>query len=81
MGNRIDFANAILKNQKIVGGEQKVYYSMKKYEKKGCFNILNFISEYVNLVQLMDSNFRFNIKSSFLKLLCTLVRLCEGTPL
>ena len=28
---------------------------MKKYKKKGYFNILNYISEYVTLVQLMDS--------------------------
>ena len=29
----------------------------------------------------MMPTFRFNIKSSFLKLLCTLARLCEWTPL
>ena len=52
MGNCIDFSNAILKNQKRVKGEQKLYYRMKN---TGSFNILNDIIEHVTLVQLMDS--------------------------
>ena len=51
--NRVDFSNAVLKNQKIVKVEQKLYYNMKKYEQKVSFNILNEISKHVTLVQLM----------------------------
>ena len=40
----IDFNNSILKNQKIVKCEQKLYYKMKKYKHMGYFNILNDIS-------------------------------------
>ena len=52
VGNRIDFANAILKNEK--KGEHKMYYSLVKYKKKGDYNIPKDISENVTLVQLMD---------------------------
>ena len=65
VGNRIDFENAVLKNQKRVKGEQKLYYSMKKYTKKGSFDILNDISQHVNLVQLMDSISDVNPAISF----------------
>ena len=53
--NHIDFANDVLKNQKRVKGEQKLYYKLKMHRHRGYFNILNDISEHVNLVQLMDS--------------------------
>ena len=53
LSNHIDFSNAVLKNQKIVKVEQKLYYNMKKYEQKVSFNILNEISKHVTLVQLM----------------------------
>ena len=52
--NRIDFTNAVLKNQNRVEGEQKLYYNMKMFKQKGYFNILNNISEHVTLVQLKN---------------------------
>ena len=55
MGNRIDFANAILKNERKIKGEQIVYYSLRQYKNMGSFDILIDISEHVTLVQLMDS--------------------------
>ena len=55
MGNRIDFANDILKNEKIIQIKPRVYYSLVKYKKKGYYDILEDISENVTLVQLMDS--------------------------
>ena len=53
--NSIDFANAILKNEKIIQGEPRVYYSLGKYKQKGSYDILKNISENFTLVQLMDS--------------------------
>ena len=53
MVNPIDFANAILKNEK--KGELKVYYSLIKYNNKGSYDILTDISENFTLVQLIDS--------------------------
>ena len=54
MGNRIDFVNAILKNEKYIKGEPRVYYSLTKYKNMGSYDILTDISEHVTLVQLMD---------------------------
>ena len=54
VGNRIDFAKAILKNEKIIKGEPRVYYILRNYKKKGSYGILKDISENVTLVQLMD---------------------------
>ena len=54
VGNRIDFANAILKNEKIIKGKPRVYYILSKYEKKVSYDILTDISEHVYLFQLMD---------------------------
>ena len=54
VGNRIDVANAILNNE-INKGEQKVYYSLRKYTTMGSFGILTDIREHATLVQLMDS--------------------------
>ena len=55
VGNRIDFANTILKNENRIKGKPKVHYILRKYKKKSSYNILTDISEHVNLVQLMDS--------------------------
>ena len=53
VGNCIDFENDILKNE-IYIGKPRVYYSLRKYKDMGSFDILAYISEHVNLVQLMD---------------------------
>ena len=53
--NRIDFANDILKNQKINKGEPKVNYNLMKYNKMREYKILEDISENFTLVQSMDS--------------------------
>ena len=55
MVNRIDFENVIFKNEKNIQGENKVYYSLRKYENMGFFDMLKDISENINLVKLMDS--------------------------
>ena len=51
VGNRIDFENAILKNEKKIKGKPRVYYSLRKYKNKGSCDILTDISEHVNLAQ------------------------------
>ena len=55
MGNHIDFLNDILKNEKIIKGEPKVYYSLRKYKKKVSYDILTYISKNVTLIRLMNS--------------------------
>ena len=55
VGNPVDFANAILKNEDRIKGEPNVHYSLRKYKKKGSHDILKYTSENVTLVQLMDS--------------------------
>ena len=55
MGDCIDFSNAILKNKIKLKVKPRVYYSLRKYKKKGSYDILTDISEHVTLVQLMDS--------------------------
>ena len=60
MGNCIDFADAILKNEKKIKGEPRVYYSLKKYRNMGSYDILTDIREHVTLVQLMDYLGNFN---------------------
>ena len=55
VGNRIHFASEILRNNKRNKGETRVHYSLKKYRKKGEYDILKNISANVTLVQLMDS--------------------------
>ena len=52
--NCIDFQNSVLKKQKRDIGEQVLYYNLKKYKQKGYFDIFNYISENINLVQLID---------------------------
>ena len=53
MGNRIDFANDILKNKKRNAGESRVNYNLIKYKKMREYNFLEYISANVTLVQLM----------------------------
>ena len=55
VGNRIDFANDILKNKKRNVGEARVKYNLIKYKKMHEYKILEYISETFTLVQLMDS--------------------------
>ena len=55
MVNRIDFENAITKNEKIFKVEQKLYYSTRKYKTRGSFDVLTDISDNVTLEQLMYS--------------------------
>ena len=55
VGNRINFSNAILKNEKKHQHKPRFYYSLRKYKKKGSYDILTDISENATLVQLMDS--------------------------
>ena len=52
---RLDFENSVLKNQIIVKGEQVFYYNKNKYKQKVYFDILNYISEHVTLVQIIYS--------------------------
>ena len=55
VGNHIDFANDILKNNKRNKGEARVRYNLIKYKKKEIYKILEYISENFTLVQLMGS--------------------------
>ena len=54
VGNHIDFANAILKNGKIIQSKPRVYYILLKYKQKGSYDILKDISENVTFVLLPD---------------------------
>ena len=40
LDNHIDFANDILKNNKINEGEARVHYNLIKYKNKGLYNFL-----------------------------------------
>ena len=53
-GNNIDFENAILKDEKKLKGEPRVYYILRKYKKKGSYDMMKDISEHLTLFQLMD---------------------------
>ena len=55
VGNFIDSENTILKNERTIQVEPKVYYSLNKYKNKGSYHTLTDISEHITLVQLMDS--------------------------
>ena len=48
--NRVDFSNDIMKNKLRHKGEQHLRYHLKKWKKKGAFDILNDISENAILV-------------------------------
>ena len=54
MGDRINFENAILKNEKKIKGEPRVFYSLRRDEKEISYDILTDISEHFTLVQFMD---------------------------
>ena len=58
--NRIHFANDIMANRRKIKVEQNLRYNLKIWKKNDAFDILNDISEYVTLVQLMDSLVNFN---------------------
>ena len=55
VGNRIDFANDILKNKKRNVCEARVKYNLIKYKKMHEYKILEDISENFTLIQLMYS--------------------------
>ena len=60
VGNCIDFANAILKNENKIKGKPRVYHILVKYKHTGSYDVLKDISENVTLVQLMDSLVNIN---------------------
>ena len=51
--DRISFANNIMVGKEINKGEKRRHYNIKKRKKRGSFDILDYISEHVALVQLM----------------------------
>ena len=53
--DRVMFANAIMTDIKIRKGDQHLHYKLEQWKKADTFDILNNISEYVTLVQLMYS--------------------------
>ena len=53
--NIINFSNAIMTNSMHIKDEQHLRYNMKVWYKRYDFDILKNISEYVTLVQLIDS--------------------------
>ena len=53
--NRIHFDNSIITNRMHIKVEQRLIYNLKIWQKNDAFDVLNNISEYVTLVQLMDS--------------------------
>ena len=53
--NIIHFDNYIMTNKMHIKGEQHLRYNTKIWNKKGNFNILNDISDFFTLVQLMDT--------------------------
>ena len=53
--NRIHFATDMMQNKKRNKGETRVHYKLKKYKKKGEYEILENTSANVTLVQFMDS--------------------------
>ena len=55
VGNCIHFENDILKNKKIKVGETRVHYNLIKYKEMREYNLLEYISEKVTLVHLIDS--------------------------
>ena len=55
ISDRIQFANPIMIDQARKFGEQHLRYKLEQWKKTGTFYILNNISKYVTLVQLMDS--------------------------
>ena len=62
--DRAMFANAIMTDRKRRKGEQRMLYKLEDWKKIGTFGIMNNISKYVTLVQLMDSVGNMNIAVS-----------------
>ena len=58
--NIIHFANGIMTNIMHIRGEQNLRYNMKIWNKNYVFDIINNISEYVTLVQLIYSPVNVN---------------------
>ena len=53
--NRIHFSNAVMTNRRKIRGEHNLRYNLKVWQKNDYFYMLKNVSEYDNLVQLMDS--------------------------
>ena len=53
--DRNKFVNSIMSDKARRFGEKHICYKLEQWNKTGTFDILNNISEYVTLVQLMDS--------------------------
>ena len=53
--DRIEFENASMTDEARKKGDQHLCYKMEQWKKNGTFDIMNNITEYVTLVQLMDS--------------------------
>ena len=53
--NLIHFADGIMTKRRKIKGEHNLIYNLKVCQKKDDFYILKSVSEYVTLVQLMDS--------------------------
>ena len=51
----MDFSNDIMINRKDIKGDHNLRYNMKIWQKIDTFDILKHVSEYVTLVQLMES--------------------------
>ena len=64
VGNRIDFANAILKNENKLKVNQECIKGWENIE-MGSFGILKDISEHITLLQLMDYLVNVNNAISF----------------
>ena len=54
------FSNEILSDKKRITGDQNLRYKLEQWKKIDTFDILNNISNYVTLVQLMYSVGNFN---------------------
>ena len=64
--NIINFDNSIMTNRMYIKVEHFLRYNMKIWHKNDAFDILKNISEYVTLVQLMDSLVNLNNAISIL---------------
>ena len=53
--NGIYFDNAIMKNRRKIKGDQNLRYNLTIWKKNDAFDILNYISDNITLVQLMGS--------------------------
>ena len=55
----IRFMNYIVEDMIQNKGEQRLHYKFKRWKNSGSFDIINDISEYVTLIQLMGGNCNF----------------------